>query len=145
MVGTRVEQAAPARRMAVGGAGVALAMELRMERSMGLSAETLQLREGETASDASRALTIGGALGAVVLGGRNRAVAAVSRCGAPRRLASARASPSSKLARQSARDPRYTVIPQRERLKRRAEASRSRLGDGARARAACAGPRPRVR
>ena len=124
MVGTNVAQAAPARRLAVGGAAVALAMERRMERSMGLTAETLQLGKAKRFMDASRALTIGGVLGAL-LGGRNRAVAGIS--GA----ALLAGSLCTRLAifeagQDSARDPRYTVIPQRERLERRPDASTGR-------------------
>ncbi|MFZ0920310.1 MAG: polysulfide reductase, partial [Candidatus Dormiibacterota bacterium] len=75
--------------------------------------------------DASRALTIGGALGALLLGGRNRAVAGISG------VALLAGSLCTRLAifeagQESARDPRYTVIPQRERLVRRAEASAGR-------------------
>jgi formate-dependent nitrite reductase membrane component NrfD len=125
MIATSVEQAAPARRMGAGGAVVALAMEWRMERSMGLSAETLQLGKAKRFMDASRALTIGGALGAVLLGGRNRGAARVS--GA----ALVAGSLCTRLAifeagQESARDPRYTVIPQRERMERRTEASAGR-------------------
>ena len=125
MIATSVEQAAPARRMGVGGAVGALAMERRMERSMGLSAETLQLGKAKRFMDASRALTIGGALGALLLGGRNGAVARVS--GA----ALVAGSLCTRLAifeagQELARDPRYTVIPQRERLERRPEASAGR-------------------
>jgi formate-dependent nitrite reductase membrane component NrfD len=126
MIATSVEQAAPARRMGVGGAVVALAMERRMERSMGLTADTLQLGKAKRFMDASRALTIGGVFGTVLLGGRNRAVARVS--GA----ALVAGSFCTRLAifeagQESARDPRYTVIPQRERLERRAEASAGRV------------------
>jgi Polysulphide reductase, NrfD len=122
MVATGVAQAAPARRMGVGGAVGALAMEWRMERSMGLSAETLHRGNAKRLLDASRALTIGGALGAVLFGGRNRGVAQVS--GA----ALVAGSLCTRLAifeagQDSARDPRYTVIPQRQRLERRAESS----------------------
>ncbi len=120
MVATGVEQAAPARRMAVGGAVVALAMEWRMERSMGLSAETLHVGKAKRLMDLSRALTIGGAVGAAVFGGRNRGGAQVS--GA----ALVAGSLCTRLAifeagQASARDPRYTVVPQRQRVERRAD------------------------
>ncbi len=125
MVATGIEQAAPARRMGVGGAVLALAMERRMERSMGLSAETLHVGKAKRLMDLSRALTIGGAVGAVLLGGRNRGVARVS--GA----ALVAGSLCTRLAifeagKDSARDPRYTVVPQRQRLERRAENSAGR-------------------
>ena len=117
MVTTRVDQAAPARRMAAGGAVIALAMERRMERSMGLSAETLHHGKAQPLMDASRALTAAGTLGTVVFGRRSRAGAALS--GA----ALVAGSVCTRFAifesgQASARDPRYTVIPQRERLER---------------------------
>jgi formate-dependent nitrite reductase membrane component NrfD len=116
MAGAPVGQATPARRMAVGGAGLALMMEQRMERSMGLSAETLHSGKAQRLFNASRALSIGGALGTVVLGSRNRAAAAV--CGAALFVGSACMRFAVFEAGQaSARDPRYTVIPQRERLR----------------------------
>lgn len=120
MVATGIRQAAPARRMGVGGAVVALTMEWRMERSMGLSAETLRVGKAKRLMDLSRALTIGGAVGAAVFGGRNRGVAQVS--GA----ALLAGSLCTRLAifeagQNSARDPRYTVVPQRRRLERRAD------------------------
>jgi hypothetical protein len=117
MVTTRVDQAAPARRMAAGGAVIALAMERRMERSMGLSAETLHHGKAQPLMDASRALPAAGTLGTVVFGRRSRAGAALS--GA----ALVAGSVCTRFAifesgQASARDPRYTVIPQRERLER---------------------------
>jgi formate-dependent nitrite reductase membrane component NrfD len=120
MVATGIEQAAPARRMGVGGAVVALAMEWRMERGMGLSAETLHAGKAKRLMDLSRALTIGGAVGTILVGGRNRGVAQVS--GA----ALVAGSLLTRLAifeagQASARDPRYTVVPQRQRLQRRAD------------------------
>lgn len=115
MLGASVEQAAPARRMAVGGALLALGMERRMERSMGISAETLRRGKALRLMNASRALTVGGAVGAVALGSRHREAAQVA--GA----ALLAGSVCSRFAifeagQASARDPRYTVVPQRERL-----------------------------
>ena len=115
MLGTSTAQAAPARRAAVGGAVVALAFERQMQRSMGLSAETLRRGTTGRLMDASRALMIGGALGAIILGGRHQGAA---------RLAGAALLAASACTRfaifdagqASARDPRYTVLPQRDRL-----------------------------
>lgn len=116
MVGAPVREATPARRMAVGGAGLALVMEQRMERSMGLSAETLHSGKARRLFNASRALSIGGAVGTIILGGRRRAAAVV--CGAALVAGSACMRFAVFEAGQaSARDPRYTVIPQRERLR----------------------------
>lgn len=117
MIGTGIGQAAPARRMAVGGAVVALAAERRMEQSMGLSAETLHSGKAKHLFDASRVLSVAGALGTVVFAGRHRFAARL--CGA----ALVAGSICTRFAifeagQESARDPRYTVVPQRERLER---------------------------
>jgi formate-dependent nitrite reductase membrane component NrfD len=117
MLGAPSGESAPARRMAIGGAVFALAMEQRMERSMGLSAATLHTGKSRRFMEASRALTIAGVLGTVVLGRRHRAFT---------RISGAALVAGSVLTRfgifeagqESARDPRYTVIPQRERLER---------------------------
>ena len=71
-----------------------------MERSMGLSAETLRMRARPGRfMDASRALTVVGALGTVVIGGRTRGGAALAGAAlVPDPCA--RASPSSKLGRR---------------------------------------------
>lgn len=125
MVGAPVEQAAPARRMAVGGAVLALAMEGRMARSMGLSAETLRHGTAKRLMDASRALTIGGALGTIVLGGRHPGAARVSGAALLAGSACTRFA-IFEAGQESARDPRYTVVPQRERLEANADDGKRR-------------------
>lgn len=116
MITTAVNQAAPARRMAAGGAIVGLAMEQRMEASMGLSASALRIGKAGRFMRASRALTVVGAIGTVVIG-RTRGGAALA--GAALVLGSVCTRFAVFEAGQaSARDPRYTVIPQRERLER---------------------------
>ena len=117
MATTRVSEAAPARRLAAGGGFAALLMEVRMEQSMGLSAEALRSGRAKTLMNASRALTFGGALGAAVIGRRSRVGAALAG------TALLAGSVCTRFAifeagQESARDPRYTVIPQRERLER---------------------------
>lgn len=83
---------------------------------MGLSAETLHAGKAQRLFNTSRALSIGGALGTIILGSRKRAVAAV--CGAALFAGSACMRFAIFEAGQaSARDPRYTVVPQRERLR----------------------------
>ena len=124
MVGAPVEQAAPARRMGVGGAVLALAMERRMARSMGLGAETLRHGTAKRLMDASRVLTIGGALGTIVLGGRHPGAARVSGAALLAGSVCIRFA-IFEAGQESARDPRYTVVPQRERLEANA-------GDGIR-------------
>jgi sugar (pentulose or hexulose) kinase len=118
MIGTSVDQAAPARRMAAGGALIELAMERRMEQSMGISAETLRTGAGGRIMAASRALTVAGAIGALVFGPRSRAAAALSGAALVAGSACTRFA-IFEAGQESARDPRYTVIPQRERLDER--------------------------
>ena len=117
MVATGIEQAAPARRMAVGGAVVALAMEWRMERSMGLSAETLHVGKAKRLMDLSRALTIGGAVVRPVFGGRNR--------GAPRsqalRSSPVRCAPDSPSSKPARHRPATRAIPWFRNASRRLE------------------------
>jgi hypothetical protein len=114
------EQAGPARRMAVTGAAVELVAMDRLHRSLGETlAEPLQTGRAGALLKASRALTIAGAAGAAVLG-RNRTAAAVSG------LALLAGSVATRFGifeagMESAKDPRYTVAPQRERLERRRE------------------------
>ena len=117
MIGARVGETAPARRMAVGGAVLSLTMELQMERSMGISAETLHSGKPARLFKASQALSIAGAVGTVALGGRNRVAAAVSGAALLAGSVCARFA-IFEAGQASARDPRYTVIPQRDRANR---------------------------
>jgi hypothetical protein len=106
---------APARRMAALGTLVELAAEHRMESRLGVSAETLQRGTAGKRLRAAKVLAVAGAIGATTGGGRSRLLAAAS---------GAALLASSALTRfglfeagvASARDPRYTVEPQRERL-----------------------------
>jgi sugar (pentulose or hexulose) kinase len=84
---------------------------------MGLSAETLHDGDAGRLMRLSKALTAAGALGALV-GRRSRAAAAAS--GAALLAGSALGRFGIFAAGQaSARDPKYTVVPQRERLAKR--------------------------
>ena len=113
-------EAGPARRLAMAGAAVELAVEHRMEASMGLAAEPLHAGTAGRLMRASKALTaFGGA--AAVFGGRSR-VAAVA-AGTSLLAGSACTRFGIFHAGQaSARDPKYTVVPQRERLEARQQA-----------------------
>jgi formate-dependent nitrite reductase membrane component NrfD len=105
----------PARRLALLAAAGELAAGQMMERRLGMVAETLHEGTAGRRLRAAKALTAAGALGAALLGRRSRLAAAAS--GAALLAGSA-------LTRfglfeagmESARDPRYTVEPQRERL-----------------------------
>jgi len=112
------EQAGPARRLAV----LAAAMELygahRVESTKGLLSEPYTQGRASRRLRAGRALTALGAAGAL-LGGRSRAVSALSG------LSLLTASLATRFGIfdagiASARDPKYTVLPQRESLAARA-------------------------
>ncbi len=115
MLGAPVDQAGPARRLAVGGALLELAVERRMEQAMGITAEPLHQGTAGTLMRASKALTVAGTLGTVLLGRRSRLGAAVSGAALMAGSACLRFAVFD-AGQESARDPRYTVVPQRERL-----------------------------
>jgi formate-dependent nitrite reductase membrane component NrfD len=129
-----VAQAGPARLFAIAGAAAELAVEHRMEHSMGLSAEVLHMGHSGKLMRASKILTAAGALGALLVGRRSRLGAAVSGAAllagsACTRFGVFEAGPA------SVHDPKYTIVPQRERLNRRRAAE-------AAARDAAAAPSP---
>ena len=105
---------APARRLGALAVAVELLAEHRMESSVGIAKETLEQGRAGSRLRAAKLLSAAGAIGAAPLGGRSRAAAAAS--GAALLAGSA-------LTRfglfeagmASARDPRYTVEPQRAR------------------------------
>ena len=103
-----VAETGPARAFAVVGAVSELLVEHRMEESMGLSAEVLHQGKPGRLMRASKILTAAGATGALLLAG--------SAC---TRFGVFEAGP------ESVHDPKYTVVPQRERLdaRRAAEAA----------------------
>ena len=135
-----VAEAAPARRLAVAGALAELAVEHRMERSMGLSAETLHHGTPGRLMRASKVLTAAGALGAAALGGRSRVGAALSGVALLAGSACTRFGVF-EAGLESAHDPKYTVVPQRERLNRRRAAEAAEAADDA-ARDDTAAPSP---
>ncbi|HLS12951.1 MAG TPA: NrfD/PsrC family molybdoenzyme membrane anchor subunit [Beutenbergiaceae bacterium] len=116
MLAVPVNQAAPARRMAVAGSAVELVAEQVMERSMGIAAEPLHQGKAGRYMRAAKILTATGAAGAL-LGGRRRWVAALSGAAL---LAGSFCTRMGvfEAGQASARDPKYTVVPQRERLNR---------------------------
>jgi hypothetical protein len=114
MLTAPVAQAGPARRFAAGGAVVELLMEQQMERSMGLTAEPLHAGKAGRLMKAARVLTIGGAAG-TVLAGRSRTIAALSGAALMAGSVATRFG-IFEAGQESARDPKYTVVPQRERM-----------------------------
>ncbi|HZD73829.1 MAG TPA: NrfD/PsrC family molybdoenzyme membrane anchor subunit [Actinomycetota bacterium] len=111
----------PARRMALAGAVGELVAVKRMERRLGELAEPYSRGRAGGLSKAATLVTAAGAA-LLALGGRRRAVAAAGG------LLTMAGSALERFAvfeagRQSARDPRYTVGPQRRRLTSSATAS----------------------
>lgn len=110
-----VAEAGPARRLSAVAAVIEVAASLRMEHRMGLVGEPFTTGESGALLRRARALTVAGAVGGAVLGRRSRLAAAASGVallagGFYERLGLFRAGVA------SAKDPKYTVIPQRERL-----------------------------
>lgn len=108
---TAPEESAPARRMAIAGAVLELAAARRMHRSAGLVGEVYQQGRAGAVLRAARVLTCVG-LGAAVLSGRSRAARVASGLCLNAAAAATRYGVF-EAGRASARDPRYTVIPQR--------------------------------
>ena len=110
----------PARRLAVAGAALDLAADRLMRRRAGMTAEPYEQGRAGRYHSAATALTAAGALGAVVTGrsrlGSGLAGAALLAGSWCTRFAVFHAGV------QSAEDPRYTVVPQRERVEARREA-----------------------
>ena len=109
-----IEEAGPARRLAVMGAGLEIVASRLLEQRLGLTAEAYTTGKAHRLRKGAEYLTVGGALGALV-SGRSRPAAAL--CGLALLAGSA-------LQRfgvfeagvESTRDPKYVVVPQRERL-----------------------------
>jgi formate-dependent nitrite reductase membrane component NrfD len=116
MMSAPLDQAGPARRFAVGGAVVELLAEAQMERSMGITAEPLHTGKAGRLMKAAKALTVAGAAGSL-LAGRSRAMAVVSGAALMAGSACTRFG-IFEAGQESARDPKYTVVPQRERVDR---------------------------
>jgi Polysulfide reductase len=121
MLTAPLSEAGPARRMAIAGAVAELAIERQMERSMGLSAETLHSGTPGKLMKASTALTAAGALGTALLGRRSRIAAALSGLSLMAGSACTRFG-IFEAGQHSAKDPKYTIVPQRERANRKAAA-----------------------
>ena len=116
LIGSPVTESGPARAFALGGSAVETIAERRMEQSMGLSAETLHSGRAGQWMRASKALTVAGVATALV-GRRSRALSVAS--GAALMAASlCTRFGVFEAGLASAKDPKYTVVPQRERIDR---------------------------
>lgn len=109
-----VEESGPARRMAVAGAALELAASRTLEQRLGLTAQAYTTGRPHRLRRWSEILTVGGAVGATV-GGRRRSVLAASGLAllagsALQRFGVFEAGVA------STQDPKYVVVPQRERL-----------------------------
>jgi len=114
LLGAPTTQTGPARSVAAGGAALELAAAKKMARSMGLAAEPLGEGKAGRLMRASKTLTAIGAVGSL-LSRRSRLGSALS--GAALVVGSVCTRLGIFEAGQaSARDPKYTVVPQRERL-----------------------------
>jgi Polysulphide reductase, NrfD len=109
------EEAGPARRLAVLGAAGALGLKEVMQRRLGFVGEVYEQGEAGRYGRLSKGLT---ATGAALLAARGKRSRAAAIGGSALVLAGELALRWSvfKAGFQSARDPRYTVIPQRERV-----------------------------
>lgn len=112
-----VSETGPARRLAVTGAALEVGASRTMERRLGLVAETYTTGRPHTLRKWSEILTVGGAIGAAVSGDRRWAVAASGTAllagSALQRFGVFEAGVA------STEDPKYVVVPQRERLNAR--------------------------
>jgi hypothetical protein len=117
LIAAPVAETGPARRLAVAGAAVELTAIHRVEHGMGLVSEPYRKDRAGRLLRTARTLTMLGAAGAVV-GRRSRLVSAVSGAAL---LAGSLATRFGvyEAGMASARDPKYTVVPQRERLEAR--------------------------
>jgi formate-dependent nitrite reductase membrane component NrfD len=109
--------AAPARRLAIGGALVQNAVLLAMEKRLGPVGEPYRQGEAGRYANVAKACSLGGAALLAVAGRRSRIASAAGGAllltgGLALRWSVFRA------GFQSARDPKYTVVPQRERQAR---------------------------
>lgn len=113
MLAAPIAEAGPARRMALGGVLTEIAAEQRMKSSLGLAAETLQQGRAGALMRARKTVVAAG-LVATPLASRSRTAAVVA--GAALLVGSALGRFAIfEAGQQSARDPKYTVVPQRER------------------------------
>ncbi|MEV6316956.1 NrfD/PsrC family molybdoenzyme membrane anchor subunit [Streptomyces sp. NPDC051776] len=105
----------PARRSGLAGGAAELALIRLIERRLGVIGETYRQGEALLLMRAAELLTLGGAVGAGLLGKRSRVAAAV---GGAALLAGSACTRFGVFhaGLASARDPKYTVVPQRERL-----------------------------
>lgn len=120
MLAAPVAETGPARRMGVAGAALEVAASRVMEKRLGLVGEAYTTGRPHTLRRWAEIMTVGGAVGAVVSGDRRWAVAASGAAllagSALQRFGVFEAGVASTL------DPKYVVVPQRERIAQRVPA-----------------------
>ncbi len=121
MIGATVADAGPARRLAAGGVALELAAAHRMESRIGIVAEPLHTGKAGRLMKAAKLLTTLGGVGAL-LSGRSRTLSVLSGAALMAGSACTRFG-IFEAGQESARDPKYTVVPQRERLQQAEQAS----------------------
>jgi DMSO reductase anchor subunit len=109
------DQASPARRAAVVGSILELAASRQLESATGLAGETFRQGRAGTLLQMARAATAVGSLTAATLGARSRPVAALAGLSLLAGSALTRFG-IFEAGRASTLDPKYVVIPQRDRL-----------------------------
>ncbi len=114
MIAASTTDAGPARRLAVGGVLLDLGAEQLMEKSMGLAAEPMHQGKPGLLMRAAKALNVVGGVGAIV-GRRSRALSAASGAALVAGSACTRFG-IFYAGQESAKDPKYTIVPQRERV-----------------------------
>ncbi|WP_243708591.1 NrfD/PsrC family molybdoenzyme membrane anchor subunit [Actinomadura sp. GC306] len=129
MIVSPTREAGPMRSAAVFGAALELAAAKTIEYRAGLVAEPYKTGKAGRYMRAGEILTAAGTAGGLLFGGRSRAVSALSG------LALLAASACTRFGVfhagvQSAEDPKYTVVPQRERLAAAANGSANGSADG---------------
>jgi hypothetical protein len=117
LIAAPLSETGPVRRLAVAGAALDLAAMRQVENSMGIVSEPYHLGRQGRMLRAARAFTVGGAVGAL-LSRRSRLLSALS--GASLVVGSALTRFGVfDAGKASAQDPKYTVVPQRQRLEER--------------------------
>jgi hypothetical protein len=125
LIAAPLTETGPARTIAVAGAAMELTAIHRVEHGMGLVSEPYRQGKAGKLLKAARALTLLGAAGAV-LGRRSRVVSAAAGAAL---LAGSVATRFGvyEAGMDSARDPKYTVVPQKERVEARRSAGEPKV------------------
>ncbi|WP_433462142.1 NrfD/PsrC family molybdoenzyme membrane anchor subunit [Spirillospora sp. CA-128828] len=115
LVASPVRETGPMRTAAVAGTALEVAAARLMEHRAGLAAEPYKVEKAGRLMHAGEILSAAGAAGGALLGGRSRTAAALSGAALLAGSACTRFGVFH-AGMQSAKDPKYTVVPQRERL-----------------------------